>query len=224
MSPTHSWTDSPSANYQNNRSTSLTSPPIDFSDYTGAQLRFSQICDTEAGFDYCNVEIAPDGVNWQTVASYDGDSTAWETVVIDVPQLAGNRGARVRFRLSTDPGVTADGWHVDDVRIRGAGAACITSDADADGITDGADNCTLVANADQRDTNGDGYGNACDADLNGDGAINFTDLGELKAVFFSTGDLDADFDGDGQVSFPDLGIMKASFFGPPGPSGIANGH
>jgi hypothetical protein len=224
MSPTHSWTDSPGANYQNNRNTSLTSPPIDFSGYTGAQLRFSQICDTEEGFDYCNVEVAPDGVNWQTVASYDGDGTAWEAVVIDVPQLAGQRAARVRFRLSTDPGVTADGWHIDDVRVRGAGAACITSDTDADGITDGTDNCTLVANADQRDTNGDGYGNACDADLNGDGTINFTDLGELKAVFFSAGDVDADFDGDGQVNFADLGIMKTSFFGAPGPSGSVNGH
>ena len=28
--------------------------------------------------------------------------------------------------------------------------------------------CTLIANADQRDTNGDGYGNLCDADLNND--------------------------------------------------------
>jgi hypothetical protein len=222
-SPTHSWTDSPGGSYQNNRNVSLTSPAIDFTNYSGAQIRFNQICDTEDGFDFCNVEVAPDGVNWQTVASYDGAHAAWESVVLDVPQLAGQRAARIRFRLSTDPGVTEDGWHVDDVRIRGAGAACITTDADADGITDALDNCTLVANADQRDTNGDGYGNACDADLSNDGAINFTDLGQLKAVFFSNGDVDADFNGDGQVNFLDLGVMEASFFGAPGPSGIVSG-
>ena len=222
-SPTHSWTDSPGGNYRSNRNTSLTSPAIDFSNHSGAQLRFNQICDTEAGFDFCNVEVAPDGVNWQTVASYDGAHTAWESVVIDVPQLAGQSNARIRFRLSTDTGVTEDGWHVDDVRVRGAGAACIASDTDADGVTDGLDNCTLVANNDQRDTNGDGYGNACDADLDNDGFINFADLGDLKVAFFSDGDVDADFNGDGHVNFADLGIMKASFFGPPGPSGIVSG-
>ena len=73
-------------------------------------------------------------------------------------------------------------------------------------------------------TDGDAEGNACDADLNNDGAINFTNLGALKAVFFTSGDVDADFNGDGRVNFADLGIMKAAFFGAPGPSGIANGH
>jgi hypothetical protein len=92
-------------------------------------------------------------------------------------------------------------------------------DTDSDGILDADDNCTLVANADQRDTNGDGYGNVCDADLNNDGLINFVDLGILKSVFF-TADPDADLNGDGSVNFIDLGMMKAAFFGVPGPSGV----
>jgi hypothetical protein len=91
------------------------------------------------------------------------------------------------------------------------------SDTDGDGIADGIDNCTLVANADQRDTNGDGFGNACDADLNNDGVVNFLDLGLLRLAFFSD-DADSDFNGDGAVNFIDLGIMREAFFGPPGPS------
>ena len=79
------------------------------------------------------------------------------------------------------------------------------------------DNCTLVANPDQRDTNGDGFGNLCDADLNNDGVTNFLDLGQMKSVFFSN-DPDADLNGDGSVNFLDLGIMKSRFFGMPGPS------
>ena len=89
-------------------------------------------------------------------------------------------------------------------------------DADSDGVPDSVDNCTEVANADQRDTNGDGYGNLCDPDLNDDGTVNFVDLGLMKGVFFSA-DPDADLDGDGAVNFIDLGILRAMFFGPPGP-------
>ena len=49
-------------------------------------------------------------------------------------------------------------------------------DEDDDGIPDAEDNCTEVPNADQRDTNLDGYGNLCDADLNNDDIVNFGDL------------------------------------------------
>jgi hypothetical protein len=92
-------------------------------------------------------------------------------------------------------------------------------DIDGDGVVDVDDNCTLLANADQRDTHADGYGNLCDPDLNGDGIVNFADLALLKAVFF-TPDADADFGGNGTVDFVDLGTLKALFFQTPGPSGI----
>ena len=94
-------------------------------------------------------------------------------------------------------------------------------DSDSDGFEDSADNCLAVANADQRDTDGDGYGNLCDADLDGDCTVGFGDLAELKAVFF-TGDVDGDLDGNGNVDFSDLAIMKALFFAAPGPSGLSN--
>ncbi|MEO1573752.1 MAG: thrombospondin type 3 repeat-containing protein, partial [Pseudomonadota bacterium] len=94
------------------------------------------------------------------------------------------------------------------------------ADSDGDGVADDADNCTLIPNADQRDTNGDGFGNACDADLNNDGIVNVVDLGLLRSVFF-TSDADADLNGDGVVNVVDLGIMRSGFFAPPGPSGVA---
>ncbi|MEM6639455.1 MAG: S8 family serine peptidase [Pseudomonadota bacterium] len=94
------------------------------------------------------------------------------------------------------------------------------TDSDGDGIIDAEDNCTLEPNPEQRDTDGDGYGNVCDADLNNDGVVNVIDLGQLRARFFST-DADADFNGDGIVNFVDLGILRSRFFTAPGPSGIA---
>ena len=96
----------------------------------------------------------------------------------------------------------------------------VIGDQDADGVPDPSDNCTLVANPDQRDTNGDGFGNLCDPDLDNDGIVNFSDLSMLEAVFY-TNDPDADFDGSGSVNFFDLGVMKRLFFLPPGPSGLA---
>jgi uncharacterized protein (TIGR03790 family) len=46
-----------------------------------------------------------------------------------------------------------------------------TGDLDGDGIANPLDNCLDLANADQRDTDGDGYGNLCDADLDNDGVV-----------------------------------------------------
>jgi len=90
-------------------------------------------------------------------------------------------------------------------------------DTDGDGIVDERDNCVLVPNPSQLDTDHDGYGNACDPDLNNDGIVNFADLAKMKSVFFKT-DADADLNGDGVVNFADLAIMKKFFFKPPGPA------
>ncbi len=91
-------------------------------------------------------------------------------------------------------------------------------DTDGDGVADRQDNCTQLANADQRDSDGDGYGNRCDADLNNDGTVNFADLAALRAVFFSN-DANADLNRDGVVNFADLAILKSLFFKAPGPTG-----
>lgn len=97
-----------------------------------------------------------------------------------------------------------------------ASTAVAGLDTDADGVPDSSDNCSLLANPDQRDTDGDGFGNACDPDLTNDEFVNFLDLTVFQGVFFSA-DMDADFTGDGFVNFNDLAVMRAFFFLPPGP-------
>ncbi len=93
-------------------------------------------------------------------------------------------------------------------------------DTDGDGVPDNQDNCTLEPNPSQLDTNGDGFGNICDADLDNNGIVNPIDLGLFRLEFFMSGPNDADFNGDEIVNPIDLGILKLRFFQPPGPSGL----
>ncbi|MGH2538398.1 MAG: M14 family zinc carboxypeptidase [Candidatus Promineifilaceae bacterium] len=126
-SPTHSWTDSPGVTYGSNLEISLTSPELDLSEFTGLELTFWHICDTEADYDYCIVEVSADGgATWDELASYDGSSTQWEEVTLDASTLDGAAAAHVRFHLSTDFTVNDDGWHVDDIRLSGGGPACVS--------------------------------------------------------------------------------------------------
>ena len=96
-----------------------------------------------------------------------------------------------------------------------------TVDPDADGWLEVADNCTLVENSSQQDTDGDNYGNACDADLNNDNFVNSLDIGLFKTMIMASGDSAADHNGDGIVNSLDIGLFKQMFFQPPGPSGKA---
>lgn len=97
----------------------------------------------------------------------------------------------------------------------------VSTDVDGDGVSNDEDNCFRTPNPDQRDTDSDGFGNACDADLNNNCVVNVEDLGILRSVFF-TPDPNADFNGDGIVNVVDLGVLRAQFFRAPGPSCAPN--
>ncbi len=70
-----------------------------------------------------------------------------------------------------------------------------TPDEDGDGVIDSVDNCVDIANADQSDIDGDGFGDVCDDDIDGDGIANAEDNCPENANP-GQGDLDGDGIGD----------------------------
>ena len=98
-------------------------------------------------------------------------------------------------------------------------------DTDGDGVADPADNCTLVPNAGQLDTNSDGYGNICDADLNNSDLVTAADYAILRSVLNQNASAsptaaDADLNGSGLVTAADYAILRARINTAPGPSAL----
>lgn len=120
------WSDSPAGNYGNSVNMSLTSGVRNFTALDGIRLEFDHRCNTEAGFDFGDVEISTDGSNWTRVFRCEG-SNGWRHERIELPTLANQANARFRFRFSSDTSQVADGWQIDNIRIESAGAACRAS-------------------------------------------------------------------------------------------------
>lgn len=111
----------------------------------------------------------------------------------------------------------------------------LAADSDGDGVRDVQDNCSSVANGplvpdaggqSQRDTDGDGYGNVCDADLDNSGTVNLLDFVAFRAVYGQTAPATgstadhADFNGDGGVNLLDFITFRLAYGHAPGPSGL----
>jgi len=171
--------------------------------------------------------IAPVGSEYTfTVAASDGNADALRYSLVGAPE-----------GMSIDPltGLitwTPTGDQLGDYEVvvqvvdANGGIDTITFIITAGESDPAGDNCVGISNPDQRDTDGDGFGNRCDPDLTNDGIVNFTDLAEFKKVFgFENvpGAMSdhADFDGSGRVDYEDLDILRAFFGKAPGASGVA---
>jgi len=123
VSPDNAWSDSPGGNYNNNRNSALTSPSITVTDADSIEISYMSHCDTEAGYDYGWFEVQYDNGPWQVISQCD-NQPSWQHVIesLDIPN--GINELTFRFRLTTDGGLTRDGWHIDDITIKASGQIC----------------------------------------------------------------------------------------------------
>ncbi|NND61327.1 MAG: hypothetical protein HKN49_13800 [Gammaproteobacteria bacterium] len=117
-------------------------------------------------------------------------------------------------------GGSIDGWGVEIC----VAPASEVFDGDGDGVEDDVDNCQLLANPSQCNSDGDRFGNHCDADFTNDGIINSFDLTVMRSSFGTSMPdpyHEADLNCNGTVNSFDLSLMRQMFGGAPGPSAIA---
>ncbi|HEY0231891.1 MAG TPA: hypothetical protein VGC55_11615, partial [Dokdonella sp.] len=119
---THAWN---TPNYADNLSSSLTlTNARDLTGYSDIAVDFNDRCDTENGYDHGYVEYSTDGSNWTNAYSCTGQST-WQSHHVDLPADAnGSATFKLRFRLSSDGGVNAPGWAIDNIKLEAGGDAC----------------------------------------------------------------------------------------------------
>ena len=123
-SGTRAWTDSPAGNYASNSDSSIISPLVDLTGLSGATLSFAQSFDLEYRYDYGLVEYSIDeGATWTKAAAFTGQQSEFRQAQLSLPALAGQRRARIRFRLLTDQAGTADGWYIDNIRLTARSAS-----------------------------------------------------------------------------------------------------
>lgn len=165
----------------------------------------------------------------------DGLDVAFEDAALasDVPglvpivnSLSLNRLAACKDGLDNDRDTLVD---------FGEDTACLSpegetevGDEDGDGVPDDQDNCSLVANPGQVDSDGDACGNRCDGDYNNDGFAGIPDFNLFRLAFGTTTgqpgyDPGIDHNSDGIIGIPDHNFFRLAVGGPAGPSGTTAG-
>lgn len=117
---------------------------------------------------------------------------AWLSAVLVALLAVGALGTTVVVAQESEPAHCDDGKGADDEK----NPHC---DGDEDGIANKSDNCPTVANADQKNTDGDSQGDACDSDDDNDG---INDASDNCPTVSNPGQEDTDGDNIGDACDP----------------------
>jgi subtilisin family serine protease len=116
----YSLSDSPGTAYLDNTDSFVrTLTPFSLSGRTGCRLEYALRLATEFGSDKLSVEVSRDGVSWSTVSEFSGSTEgAFLELSDDLSELDGQGALYLRYHLTSNASVTADGAQLDDVAVR----------------------------------------------------------------------------------------------------------
>jgi hypothetical protein len=136
VSPPTSFTESPTGQYGNNVTASLTYiPAIPLQNALGAVLEFDTQWAIETDWDYGQVRISTNnGTTWIALQGmytnlatgtfqpagqhlYDGTQSTWVREKIDISQYLG-QSLKIQFYFKSDGSQTLDGWYVDNISVK----------------------------------------------------------------------------------------------------------
>lgn len=117
-SPSKALTDSKKGDYRNNANSIVEiSRKIDLAEMAGSRLVFQHKYALERSFDFGYVDVRVGDGLWTPIAAFTGIQSDFSEASIDLSSFDGRSRVYIRFRLSSDDGVTADGWYIDDIRV-----------------------------------------------------------------------------------------------------------
>lgn len=137
VSPSKSFTDSPTGDYNNSSTRTYTlNQTVDLTHVTAAAVRFYAKWEIEDNYDYCQFQVSTDdGDTWtgqcglytnagstedgvQPVGEpiYDGTQSSWILEEISLSDYIG-QNIRMRFILQADGGLRMDGFYYDDFEV-----------------------------------------------------------------------------------------------------------
>lgn len=116
--PTHSITESPGGQYQNDVTSFAYLRPFSLNNgFTAAEVSFWTRFDLESNYDYTWFEISTNGTNWITLGQFNGTQNNWQKKTYNLAAYLGEPYVQFRFRFESDGSVTKDGLYVDDFEI-----------------------------------------------------------------------------------------------------------
>lgn len=121
-SPSHSISESPQGQYQNNVTSYAYLSPVNLNlGYSAAEVSFWTRFDLETNYDYMYFEASTNGTQWTQLAQFNGTQNNWQKKTYSLTNYLGQNALFLRFKFKSDHLITRDGMYIDDFHINTTG-------------------------------------------------------------------------------------------------------